>query len=397
MYFETSLKSECRGCTACLTGCPKNAIEMNDIGGFLYPSINEDKCIHCGLCRVICEKTLEMVSGEVSKSVFYGWNQNNEIRWNSTSGGAFSAIVDTYLSIHPDAWIYGAVYGETFRVAHRGTQERNMISNMCRSKYLQSDIRGIYAEILAKLKGGSYVLFSGTPCQVAGLKALAESYTEKLFTVDFICHGVSNPDYFDRYLRALEKRENSNIVSYSFRNKIKSHFHPTYRSVRIAYQNGRILNTEEDLYIMSYKKRLFYRESCYSCNFASSARCSDITMGDFWGIEKEFPDLKKQRLPGLSMIMFNTDKSHYVERKMNIRFCMHRYTGDFSKYEYLFAPTPKPTITAPNMEGYDDFILYLRTIITPVERWKYLHPKATSKLQSLKRKASKLAHIKKRV
>lgn len=385
MYFDSSLSEECRGCTACMAACPVSAIDMHESEGFLYPVIDKSKCINCGLCRLICDKTINSTVKSEYKSVWYGWNQDKDIRLKSTSGGAFPAIVDMYLSIHPDAWIYGAIYDNNFRVIHIGTQKRNEIDKMCRSKYLQSDMHNVYSDILEKLKNGQYVLFSGTPCQVAGIKALAGKYDSHLFTVDFICHGVSNPDYFNRYLRSLEKRKNSKVVSYSFRNKYKSLFLSSYRLVHLEFENGKNYYTDKDYYTISYKLKLFYRDSCYECKFAKSDRCSDITLGDFWGIENEISELKKQRLYGLSMILLNSEKAQSIKHQLDKYIIMHEYYGDFSKYSYLFSQTKKPSISVYHYNPEEDFIDYIKTIVTKKQVFKYRHRKLTRKLQSLKR------------
>lgn len=384
MYFDSCLNEECRGCTACLTACPVSAIDMQESEGFLYPVIDKSKCINCGLCRSICGKTINSTVKRDFQSVWYGWNQDNDIRLKSTSGGVFSAIVDLYLSIHPDAWIYGAIYDNSFRVIHIGTQNRNEIDKMCRSKYLQSDMHNVYSDILEKIKNGQYVLFSGTPCQVAGIKSLAGKYDSYLFTVDFICHGVSNPDYFNRYLRSMEKRNNSKVVSFSFRNKKKSLFSSSYRLVHLGFENGKNYYSDKDLFTISYKLKLFYRNSCYECIFAKPERCSDITLGDFWGIENEISELKKQRFSGLSMILLNSEKALNIKPQLEKYINMYNYYGDFSKYGYLFSPTKKPHITVCRYNPEVDFIEYIKSIVTYKQVFKYRHRKLTRKLQNLK-------------
>lgn len=375
MYLNTALKEECRGCTACVVACPVNAIAMQNEDGFCYPLIDADKCIHCGLCERTCRKTDESIRQTDEDTIYYGWNKNHDIRRSSTSGGAFAAIVQAYLRLHPNAWVFGAVFNDKNQVVHIGTDNVERIPAMCRSKYLQSNMSGIYREVIDHLKQGHYVLFSGTPCQVAGLKALTENYKERLFTVDFICHGVSNPDYFAHYLDALGRRQKSTVKEYSFRNKKSSGVRKSFRLIRIRYENNKTKLTDKDLFVMSYKLRMFYRESCYGCIFASKNRCSDVTMGDFWGLEKEIQELKQQRLPGISMVKFNTEGSLLIRKEMRDYFEMQRYCGDFRHYSYLFRPTEKPTKPVIDYEEGKDFITYLQDVISLKDQWRYTHPR----------------------
>ena len=393
MYLKSKLKQECTGCTACMVNCPVQAIKMKNAKGFLYPEIDKEKCIHCGLCERTCQEIKGQLLQKEKRAIFYGWNKDEKNRWNSTSGGAFSAIVEAFLKLYPEGWVYGAVYDEFLRVVHVGTRDRGKIREMCRSKYLQSDITGIFQEVLDHLKKRQHVLFSGTPCQVAGLKALAGKYTEYLITVDMICHGVSNPDYFSAYLKSLEKRNHSQLRSYSFRNKSKSNFQKSFRLVRTEYENGKKLITDRDLYIISYKLRLFYRDSCYGCPFASESRCSDFTLGDFWGLENEIKELKRQRLPGLSMVCFNSDMSmRFIDAIAEV-FELKKYEGDFDRYHNLFIPTARPAGSDPREYNTNsDFIDYLQTIVSPTDVWKYAHPKSVKLITATKRKLSKLFH-----
>lgn len=390
MYLDTAIRSECRGCTACVEACPIDAIDMRLENGFTFPHIDENRCIHCNICRNTCQKTTDLIHYNSNSEVYYGWNKNSSTRCSSTSGGVFSALVDAFLIQHPDAWIYGVVYDDSLKVVHVGTNDKNKVHAMCRSKYLQSDIHGVYHEVLDHIKKGHYVLFSGTPCQVAGLKALISENEEYLFTVDFICHGVSNPTYFSYYLKSLEHRAKSRVVAYSFRNKKNSGLKKSYRLVRVEYENGKTELVERDLYVISYKLRLFYRDSCYGCHFASPNRCADITMGDFWGIEKEIHELKKQRLQGLSLISFNTDSAFILKKNLGSTLNMYKYEGDFNRYQYLFRPTPRPTATVMEYKNDADFHDYLKSIISPIAQWKYLHPKTVRILGGIKIRVSRI-------
>ena len=381
-YFDTRHPSDCRGCTACSANCPTQAIEMQSQNGFLYPVIDEEKCIHCDRCVKTCEKTLDSKTKACDGEIYYGWNLDGEKRWRSTSGGAFIAVVDAYLKAHSDAWIYGALYDKDFYVIHKGTRDIKEISDMCRSKYLQSNINGIFEEIKEHIKNKEYVLFSGTPCQIAGLKAVT-SDSEYLMTVDFICHGVSNPMYFSKYIEDLGKKKNSPVSSYSFRTKTDTLTKKSYRLISIVYENGSKELTDKDLYVMSYKYKLFYRSSCYNCEFATADRCSDITLGDFWGLEKQIPSLKAERLKGISMMTLNTEKAKGFKNNIAEFFKTERYEGAFTKYEKLFNPTSPNRGNIKEYSSNESFLDYLSKQITLKKRIMYTHRNAAKILGRL--------------
>ena len=381
-FFDTGHSSDCRGCTACSVNCPVNAIDMISVNGFRYPEIDEEKCIHCNKCVKTCEKTLKLKAESKNAEVYYGWHSDKDVRWQSTSGGAFRAVVDAYTKAYPDAWVYGAVYNDEFYVVHTGTQDKNVISDMCRSKYLQSNVEGIFDEIKERINNKQHVLFSGTPCQAAGLKAVTGD-SEYLLTVDFICHGVSNPLYFSKYIKGLGEKKNSPVTSYSFRNKVDKPGKKSYRLISLKYENGESELTDKDLYVMSYKYRMFYRSSCYNCEFACMERCTDITLGDFWGLEKKIPALKSERLKGISMVMLNTDKARAFKDKLSEFFEAKRFNGDFSAYSHLFAPSAPSGIRMKEYSEDKSFVDYLSDTITPKLRSVYTHPKAAWLLKRL--------------
>lgn len=384
------LTKNCRGCGACAVVCPTGAITMQLRGGFRYPVVSEDICVKCGLCETVCNKAVSPNWVGEAPEVYYGWNRDPDARWQSTSGGAFLAVVDAFFSAHPDGWVYGAVFNKDNRVIHIGTNRRDEILAMCRSKYLQSELGNVFPEIIERLKRHEYVLFSGTPCQVAGLKALATDLSEYLLTVDFICHGVSNPDYFARYLSALGRRKHHPIDAYSFRNKQRSTIGSSYRLVKYVYEDGKAELTDRDLFVISYKLRLFYRDSCYSCPFASTERCADITMGDFWGIENKLPQLKSERLGGISMVMLNTEKAVVLKEAISEFFILNPMTEDFSGYRYLFQSTSRPKNFYIACDPEEDFLAYLESVISMKQQCNYAHPNLQKAKTALLRRIKSL-------
>ncbi|MBQ6499549.1 MAG: Coenzyme F420 hydrogenase/dehydrogenase, beta subunit C-terminal domain, partial [Ruminococcus sp.] len=200
--------------------------------------------------------------------------------------------------------------------------------------------------------------------------------SEYLLTVDFICHGVSNPLYFSKYIKGLGEKKNSPVTAYSFRNKTDTPGKRSYRLISLKYENGESELTDKDLYVMSYKYRMFYRSSCYNCEFARMERCSDITLGDFWGLEKKIPALQSERLKGISMVMLNTDKARSFKDKLSKFFKAERFNGDFTAYAHLFRPSAPCGIRMKEYSDEMSFIDYLSDTITPKMRMMYTHPKA---------------------
>lgn len=308
MYFDSLNLNECCGCGACQLICRENAISMISRDGYCYPQIDENRCIHCNMCRKVCEEKNQAKKIEL-KDAYYGWSSNLQQRESSTSGGAFPALAASFLRQHNNnAIVYGAVYSADFQVQHIGASKENELSQMCRSKYVQSDARASYMDVKKNLESGVYVLFSGTPCQVAGLKAYLQKQYDRLYTIDIICHGVSNPLLFRNHIRDLSKKYNSNVKQFFFRSKDKAKKKNSLRYIDVFFENGKKRHTTCDRFYMTYHARMFYRPACYACAFASPKRCSDITLGDYWGIESVYPELGAERRKGISLVLCNTQR-----------------------------------------------------------------------------------------
>lgn len=221
MYLESGIKEECFGCEACIQICEKNALTMvEDDEGFRYPSIDESLCVDCGLCRKVCPYEHMPQKYEDNKYVFGGYNNNPEVRFNSTSGGAFSAIVDAYCD--ENYVIFGAE-AKGLLVFHSYITDKREIGKFRKSKYSQSIIGLSYRNVRRFLKEGKKVLFSGTPCQIAGLLAFLGSIDQtNLLTVEVVCEGVPSPLYIRKMDDAIEKKYGSHIETLDYRYTGKS-------------------------------------------------------------------------------------------------------------------------------------------------------------------------------
>lgn len=295
-------KKNCTGCGACANICPKNAITMHvDSMGFMYPVIN-DSCINCNLCEKICNERLSLTNQHPLR-VYACWSKDTENRFYSTSGGLVGEIVAPILKA--GGYVIGAAYDEDNLVEHISIHSINDLKKIQQSKYLQSDSKKIYKETKELLDCGQKVAFTGTPCQIAALKAYLRHDYENLLTIDFICRGVNSPKAYQAWLKEIEEKYLSKITSVWFKYKVGG-WKSSPKRTKLHFDNGKdlVLEGNDNLYMSGYLgPNLYIRPSCGNCAFKGSERNSDLTVADFWGIEKEFDDDK-----GTSMVMLNSLK-----------------------------------------------------------------------------------------
>lgn len=308
-------KEECCGCTACMNICPVKAIKMApDEEGFVYPVINQELCVDCGRCRKVCQFQNEVeVKGKLEEVQVYAVKHKSyEIRMQSTSGGFYSALSDSILD--KSGSVFGVKFDDNFKVVHSKANDFYERNKYRGSKYVQSDLKDVFNDVQNELKQGNTVLFTGTGCQVAGLrKFLTDTKTsiDKLITNDVVCHGASSPLLWKDYLKFIQKK--NKLSSYTFRDKEKG-----WRgyNVKVEYENGKIKINSADIRIFAklFSSNLILRPSCYNCKFTNLNRPSDVMMGDFWGIEKAMYEIDDNR--GVSLFIINTSKGKNVFEKI---------------------------------------------------------------------------------
>lgn len=301
--------SSCYGCTACASICGKTAIKMKPSAeGFLYPSIDESKCVDCGLCLDVCNietsNLLRIVHNE-PLSVYAAWNKQHEEVMTSTSGGIASLISYTFLN--EGSIVYGAAFDENLKVKHIRITTIEELSKLKGSKYVQSDISGVFPQVKVDLNNGKNVLFIGTPCQVGGLKSYLRKTYDNLYTIDLICHGVPSPKMFKAYIDYIEKEEGLKISNYFFRKKKESGWR-SYECIIFNNKKQIVRTSGRQSYSIGFYKNFFSRESCYKCGFSQPKRTGDITLSDFWGAEKAHKELRLQRKYGFNYLGINTLK-----------------------------------------------------------------------------------------
>ena len=315
LYFLKN-KGDCTGCTACKSSCPMHCIEMvRDSNGFYYPDANLDLCIHCSICEKVCpvrkEKpvNIQLMDRQIATAAIC----KSQEQWEkSASGGAFGSICDAFAQKYQGKlFVYGARFNGLY-VEHCGMPYPS-IDEFKKSKYVQSDMKNCFQEIRDRLENGYAVLFSGTPCQVAGLRCSLGKTYENLLCVDLICHGVGSPSVFENYLKEKSIANHKEIISYTFR--VKKAFlgnYTRYRS-RIEYADGSVEEEVEDPYNRLFLNQLCLRESCGACcRFRTQFRWGDLTIADFNNFIRTFPEQKDSR--GYSSIVANTEAGAQILR-----------------------------------------------------------------------------------
>lgn len=352
----TTLGKDCCGCNACEQVCPKNCISFApDSEGFMYPVVDNSLCVECGLCTKHCPLIAD-VSKSKAPDVYGAKYKNLSESFNSTSGGIFVPVAKYVLD--KGGVVFGCAFDESLTARHICIDNAKDLQKLQGSKYVQSDTRGVYSKVKAELDKGRYVLFSGTGCQVAGLKAFLGCVPERLITVDIVCHGVPSPLLFEKYMDYLGKKLNGKITGYSFRSKQKKGW-GRYYLVETA-EKSKTADGLFDPYYNAFLNVKTLRESCYSCKFANSERASDITLADFWGIEFLNPDFYDKN--GVSLVLVNSEKGKKLWKELSesIECIPSTLENAVKMNKNLSAPAKRPACRDDIYKGIDgDFNKYI--------------------------------------
>lgn len=303
---------KCCGCSACYSICPVSCINMEyDNEGFLYPVINTKKCIECKSCINVCPALItesrNVKNDTAYPAAYAAYNHDKDIRLNSSSGGIFMLIADYILE--KGGVIFGAAFNNDMQVIHICADNMEDVRRLCTSKYVQSNISDSYIEAKKYLNEDRWVLYTGTPCQISGLKSYLKKDYDKLICQDIICHGVPSPGIWKKYINYIRQKTGANITYVNFRSKNKGwknyHFN-------IKLNNGQIYDTphQKNTYMRLFLKNIILRPSCYSCHYKGYKREADITLADFWGINNILPEMDDDT--GTSLIYIHSKKGELI-------------------------------------------------------------------------------------
>lgn len=328
-------KQDCCGCTACANICPALAITTQpDEEGFLYPVLDQEKCTECLLCTKVCPASNPTLFSQ-QPVVYACTNKNEELSFQSSSGGFFTLIAENVLE--NNGVVFGASFTETFAVNHIMVDNTIDLQKLRGSKYLQSNINETYKLVKSLLEEQRPVLFSGTPCQITGLSNYLKKQYENLILIDLVCHGAPSPGVFGDYLKHMNKRFQANISDVSFRAKELA-----AQALRIKFANGDqyLKKPKQDPFYKAFLRNLILRPSCYECKYKNLNTPSDITMGDYWGVSTKFPDLTEK--DGVSLIIIKTEKGKRLFEKVKDKIDIQKSELEHAiKYNYpIVKPSP---------------------------------------------------------
>lgn len=315
--FIAPLPSEkCTGCTACVSVCPVKCLTIvKDTEGFYKVHVDYKKCIKCGKCQQVCHVN-KMNNKRVNPEA-YAVKCEDEIRSNSSSGGVFYSLAKKILE--ENGVVYGAGFNKKFELNHMKIDNIKDLYILQGSKYLESNLGTIYSDIKNELENGGKVLFSGTPCQVKGLKSFLQKEYSNLYTADVVCHGVPSSEVFKRYIEFIEKQNDSKVIKYSFRNKDNGW---KKFNTKIVFENGTeiVEPFDKNIYMLGFLRNVYLRRSCYSCTSNNFTSGSDITLADFWGINEIEPEFDDDK--GVSLVILNSEKGKQIftdiSKKMSV-------------------------------------------------------------------------------
>ena len=313
-------KANCCGCSACYNVCPVKCIKMlPDDEGFLYPRVSIEECIDCDLC----EKTCPFIKVNESRKPLYAFaskSVDDDVRKKSSSGGVFMVLAKHI--IENGGVVIGAIFNSEWQVVHSIIDKEEDLSKLQGSKYVQSEIGDSFNVTKELLNKGRLVLYSGTACQIAGLKSFLKKDYDSLITVDVVCHGVPSPRVWNDYLNA--QKEKGEIENIYFRDKRNGWVNYNFT---INYKDGKVVSEPHSTnpYMMGFLNDLYLRPSCHECKVKSGRCGSDITLGDFWKVENLFPELNDNR--GVSLMLVNTDKG----KKFVKNHSLEMYETDYDK------------------------------------------------------------------
>lgn len=324
--IEIKDKSKCCGCTACASVCPMDCIEMKeDMEGFLYPSVDKGKCIDCGACEKVCPILNVREEEPIPQTAYIVQNKNEQILRESTAGGAFTAIAKYILK--SDGVVFGVELGDDLVARHVYIESEAELCRFRNSKYIQSIVGGgTYKQVKSFLDKGRFVCFSGTPCQIEGLKRYLKKDYENLITVDVVCRAVPSPMIFRKYVEYQKGRMSDNIKVVRFRDKHYGYKYSTMNIITERNHGDYHQGVDSDPWLRAYFSNICDRPSCHECQFRTQYRVSDFTIWDCFHVGRFSKELDNDK--GATRMLVHTDKGGKVFEKVKCDFRYVEITPD---------------------------------------------------------------------
>lgn len=322
---ELASRLECTGCTACASACPNQCINMTENQeGFLYPEIDSSKCIECSLCVRSCPICSQLPIPVQETIAYAAYTKSSELRKESSSGGIFSELALAVLE--QGGVVFGVAYSEQFEVNHICVESADELYRLRGAKYTQSSLEGIFSKVKSYLKQKRRVLFSGTSCQVAGLKAFLKTEDALLLCVDFVCHGVPSPAVWQSYVKYRSKVDNNGEMPLSIDMRSKESGWSYYRYSNVfRYEQKQWRSTSGDnLYMKIFVGDYINRLSCSNCQAKGYNRMSDITLGDFWGVWDIEPEMDDNK--GTSLVLVHTQAAKSILEQFSDQIVLKKIT-----------------------------------------------------------------------
>lgn len=310
---ELASKETCTGCATCANVCPHDAIRMReDKEGFLFPLIDTNKCVECKLCQKTCPiVTNKGYDNSDKPKTLAFWSKPDRTR--SSSGGAFSAIARWVLQ--QNGIVFGAAFDENLHVKHIAVHDVDGLAPLRGSKYMQSRINDTFRQAKEALRTGKWVLFTGTPCQIAGIKSyINKRLAEKLILVDIACHGAPSQKIFLSYIKKVESNLKTSVHNFSFR-KTDGWGFITSVNTNAGHEYKTLFGIN-NLYMYAFDRGSLFRKSCYACPFAHIPRQGDLSIADYWGIGRHGDKFNKSTMRGVSLILVNNEKGSKILEKV---------------------------------------------------------------------------------
>lgn len=334
--IDFNFDDKCYGCSACESICPKSCIKMiQNERGFYIPSINEKDCINCNMCDRVCQ-VLHFQEEKLTlpQNIFASRSLDTDVLNKSSSGGVAYELSKKILEIH--GVVYGAAFDKNNKVCHIRVESMDELYKLQGSKYVQSNLKNVFKLLLEDLKNNKEVLFIGTPCQVNGLKMYLRKDYENLLTCDLICHGTPSPKLLNSHFNCIEKDFNKKISNYNFRDKVYG-WHYSKQSITFIDGSKKLNSYWNYCFNRIFFFNYGFKNTCYSCKYTSPKRVSDITLGDFWGIDPhEFPFNDDK---GVNLVFINTNNGKcFVDNYLYKQVIMHdKKIQDALQYNLFFS------------------------------------------------------------